>query len=120
MGVRLKLGVPGQRGGRILDVDEQGVGGLKNWVIFITSSFKENGISFFLFGSFAGKKRTENAIYRYSHLLMKSKSTKLHFIKENLFAEKRNVLNFFLSWSMVTFSYLLRQGASFRVVYYTS
>ena len=33
--VRLKLDVHGQGGGRILDIDGQGVGGLENWTIFM-------------------------------------------------------------------------------------
>ena len=34
-GVRLKLDVQSQGGGRILDVDRQGCGGLENWTILM-------------------------------------------------------------------------------------
>ena len=67
----------------------------------------------FLFWRVAGKKRTENASYSYSQLFMNSKSTKLHFIKENLFAEKRNTSFFPI---MVFFVPTTRQRASFRAV----
>ena len=89
----MKLDAPSQGGGRILDVNGQGVGGLENWIIFmdfICLSFIRTLNFLFFFGRFNWKKRAENAIYRYSYLLMKSKSAKLHFIKQNLFAEKRN------------------------------
>ena len=34
-GIRLKLDIQGQSSGKILDVDEQGVGSLENWTIFM-------------------------------------------------------------------------------------
>ena len=34
-GIRLKLDVQGQGGGRILDIDGHGVGGLERWTIFV-------------------------------------------------------------------------------------
>ena len=34
-GVRLKLDVQGQGGGKNLDVDGHGVRGLKNWTVFV-------------------------------------------------------------------------------------
>ena len=59
--VRLKLDVQGQWGGRSLDLDGQG-GGESRMCIIPYKKFKCP----FLFWRFSGKKRTENAIYRYS------------------------------------------------------
>ena len=115
--VRLKLDAQGQVGGRSLDVDGQGGG--ESWKLdnfhecrMCIIHYKKIGF-LFLFWRLAGKKRTENASYSYSQLFMNSKSTKLHFIKENLFGEKRNTSFFPI---MVFCVPTTRQRASFRAV----